>query len=131
MNMGLRAISNRNTRVPFHADDTGALYVNLASGTINVTAGISSSSFVLTGVSLAAAISSTQTIQVNGYTGSGAIAIGVTATDLDIRNLTVATDSVYAQTRVLTGACGDEVGITVQHGSIEKSMQGYLQSIQQ
>jgi len=112
MNMGLTNINNRTTRVPFHVDDNGNLYVNLASGTINVTAGISSSSFVLTGVSLAAATSSTQTIQVNGYTGSGAIAIGVTATDLDIRNLDYNTDSVFAATRVLGGTFGDQVGVT-------------------
>jgi hypothetical protein len=36
----------------------------------------------------------------------------VTATDLDIRNLTVANDAVYAHIRLLGGSCGDEVGIT-------------------
>jgi hypothetical protein len=110
--VGVTSITDRTTRVPFHVDDTGALYVNLAAGTIGVTATVSGSQITLSGISLAGATTSAGVIQVHGYTGPGAILVGVTATDLDIRNLTVATDAVYAQTRVLSGACGDEVGIT-------------------
>lgn len=121
MGMGVTNIANRSTRLPFHVDDTGALYVNLASGTINVTAGISSSNFVLTGISLANATGATMTVQINGYTGSGAIPVGVTATDLDIRNLSSSSDSVYAQIRLLGGACADSVdlggtaGLVMEH----------------
>lgn len=110
--VGVTSITDRTTRVPFHVDDTGALYVNLAAGTIGVTATISGSQITLAGISLAVATTSAGVLQVHGYTGPGAILVGVTATDLDIRNLTVATDAVYAQTRVLSGSCGDEVGIT-------------------
>ena len=112
LNIGLTNISDTTTRLPFRVDSTGALYVALAAGTIGVTAQISGADFRLTGISLASATAAAMTIQVNGYTGPGAIAIGVTATDFDIRNLTMETDSVFAQTRVLSGACGDEVGIT-------------------
>ena len=109
---GLTSSTNLNSRIPLRVDDSGNLYVNLAAGTIGVTAQISGADFRLTGICLASATAAAMTIQVNGYTGPGAIAIGVTATDFDIRNLTAATDSVYADTRVLSGACGDAVGIT-------------------
>lgn len=109
---GLTSSTNPDSRIPLRVDDSGNLYVNLAAGTIGVTAQISGADFRLTGISLDSATAAAMTIQVNGYTGPGAIAIGVTATDFDIRNLSSATDSVYADTRVLTGACGDEVGIT-------------------
>ena len=109
---GLTSSTNPDSRIPLRVDDSGNLYVNLAAGTIGVTAQISGADFRLTGISLASATAAAMTIQVNGYTGPEAIAIGVTATDFDIRNLSSATDSVYADTRVLTGACGDEVGIT-------------------
>ena len=109
---GLTSSTNPDSRIPLRVDDSGNLYVNLAAGTIGVTAQISGADFRLTGICLASATAAAMTIQVNGYTGPGAIAIGVTATDFDIRNLSSATDSVYADTRVLSGACGDEVGIT-------------------
>jgi hypothetical protein len=109
--IGVTNISDRTTRVPFHVDDTGALYVNLAAGTIGVTATISGSQFILSGISLAGATTTAGVIQVHGYTGPGAILVGVTATDLDIRGLSSATDSVFADIRVL-GACGDYVGVT-------------------
>jgi hypothetical protein len=109
---GLTSSTNLNSRIPLRVDDNGNLYVNLAAGTIGVTAQISGADFRLTGICLASATAAAMTIQVNGYTGPGAIAIGVTATNFDIRDLSSATDSVYAQTRVLSGACGDEVGIT-------------------
>jgi len=103
--IGFTNINNRSTRLPLNVDNTGALYVNLASGTIGVTATISGSNFTLVGVSLADATAAKETVQIRGYTGPGAIPIGVTATDLDIRSLTFGTDSVYAETRFL-GSCG-------------------------
>jgi hypothetical protein len=103
--MGFTNINDRNTRLPLNVDNSGALYVNLASGTIGVTANITGSNFTLIGVSLADATAAKETVQIRGYTGPGAIEIGVTATDLDIRSLTFGTDSVYAETRFL-GSCG-------------------------
>lgn len=105
--MGFTNISNRATRLPLNVDSTGALYVNLASGSINVTANVTTTDFTLSGVSLADASAAKETIQIRGYTGPGAVAIGVTATDLDIRNLSSTTDSVYAQVRLL-GASGSD-----------------------
>jgi len=127
---GLTSSTNLDSRIPLRVDDNGNLYVNLAAGTIGVTAQISGTDFRLTGICLAAATSSTQTIQVNGYTGSGAIAIGVTATDLDIRNLTVTNDAVYAQIRVLGGSCGDEVGITGAAWKVIERFDGAISTVE-
>ena len=120
LNIGLTNISDSTTRLPFHVDSTGALFVSLAAGTIGVTAQISGSAFILAGVSLANAAGATQTIQINGYTGSGAIPVGITARGFDIRPLSIGTDSLFAQTRVLSGPglCGDEVGITGFVGNV-------------
>ena len=114
LGIGVTNIANRSTRVPFHVDDTGALFVNLASGTINVTASVSSSVFTLAGVSLAGATTAAETIQIRGYTGPGAVAIEVTATDLDIRGLSSTIDSVYADTRFLGSSANnlDKVALT-------------------
>lgn len=108
---GLTGITNAASRVPFRVDDTGALYVALAAGTIGVTANITSSSFTLVGVSLSNAGSSAGVVQVQGYNGSGAIAVGITAHGFDIRPLSTSTDSVFAQTRLLGGACADSVDL--------------------
>lgn len=98
---GLTNINNYNTKVPFNVDSSGALFVNLASGSISVTADVSGLGLTLTvgsitisGVSAANAIAANQVLQVHGYTGTGFIPITVTASDLDIRNLTSGTDSV-------------------------------------
>lgn len=124
--IGVTNIANRSTRVPFRVNDNGALYVNLESGSISVSASISSSAFTLAGVSLAGATTAAETIQIRGYTGPGAVAIGVTATDLDIRNLTVATDAVYAQTRLLGGACADSVDLGGTAGSVMEKFSSAL-----
>jgi len=107
--VGLTGITNYGSRTPFRVDDTGALYVALAAGTIGVTANITGTAFTLVGISLDNAGSSAGVVQIQGYSGTGYIPVGVTATDLDIRNLSSATDSVYAQIRVLGGSCGDSV----------------------
>lgn len=111
--IGFTNINNRTSRLPLNVDSSGALFVNLASGTIGVTATITGSNFTLVGVSLANATAAKETIQIRGYTGTGAIPIEVTATNLDIRNLTL-TDSVYAHTRLLgsSGSDLDKVDLT-------------------
>lgn len=109
LGIGVTNIADRSTRVPFHVDDTGALYVNLASGTINVTASVSSSAFTLAGVSLAGATTAAETIQVRGYTGPGAVPIEVTGNSFGIRGLSATIDSVYANIRALTA--GDQVDL--------------------
>lgn len=98
---GLTNINNYNTKVPMHVDSTGALFVNLASGSISVTADISGLGLTLTvgniaisGVSAANATAANQVLQVHGYTGTGFIPITVTASNLDIRDLSSSTDSV-------------------------------------
>jgi hypothetical protein len=103
---GLTNIADTTTDVPLKVDDNGVLSVNLASGTINVTANISSSAFTLAGVSLANAAGATQTIQIRGYTGTDNIPVSITAAGFDIRGLCHATDSVYANTRFL-GSCAN------------------------
>jgi hypothetical protein len=122
LGIGVTNIANRSTRVPFHVDDTGALYVNLASGTINVTASVSSSAFTLAGVSLAGATTAAETIQIRGYTGPGAVAIEVTAADLDIRGLSSTIDSVYADTRFL-GSCADNLDKVALTGDAHTTLQ--------
>lgn len=111
MPIGLTGITNYASRTPFKVDDTGALYVNLGAGSVNVSANISSTAFTLAGVSLSNAGTSAGVIQMQGYAGAGVVPVGVTATDLDIRNLSSSTDSVLAQIRVLGGACGDSVDL--------------------
>ena len=119
LGIGVTNIANRSTRVPFHVDDTGALYVNLASGTINVTASVSSSAFTLAGVSLAGATTAAETIQVRGYTGPGAVPIEVTGNSFSIRGLSATIDSVYANIRALTAGdivdLGGTAGLVMEH----------------
>lgn len=111
MPIGLTGITNYASRTPFKVDDTGALYVNLGAGSVNVSANISSTAFTLAGVSLSDAGTSAGVIQMQGYAGVGVVPVTVSATDLDIRNLSSSTDSVLAQIRVLGGACGDSVDL--------------------
>lgn len=111
MPIGLTGITNYASRTPFKVDDTGALYVNLGAGSVNVSANISSTSFTLAGVSLSDAGSSAGVIQMQGYAGAGVVPVTVSATAFDIRNLSSSTDSVLAQIRVLGGACGDSVDL--------------------
>jgi hypothetical protein len=100
-----------STDVPLRVDGSGNLFVNLASGSIGVTANITSANFTLSGVSLAAAGTSAGAVSIHGYAGADANPVKVSATDLDIRNLSATNDSVNAVIRVL-GASGDQVGLT-------------------
>lgn len=100
---GLTNINNYNTKVPLSVDSTGALFVNLASGSVSITADVSGlsgltltlgSALTIAGVSAANATSAGQVLQVHGYTGTGFIPITVTGSSLDIRNLTATRDTV-------------------------------------
>jgi hypothetical protein len=107
---GLTNINNYDTKVPLSVDSTGALFVNLASGSVSITADVSGlagltltlgSALTIAGVSAANATSAGQVLQVHGYTGTGFIPIAVTASDLDIRGLSSSTDSVAVTGSVL------------------------------
>jgi hypothetical protein len=100
-----------SVNVPLRVDAAGNLFVNLASGTIGVTANIASTNFTLSGLSLAAPGTSAGSIYVQGYAGADGNPVKVSATDLDIRNLNPTDDIVGAVIRVL-GASGDYVGLT-------------------
>lgn len=100
-----------STNVPLRVDGSGNLFVNLAAGTIGVTANITTSNFTLSGISLAAPGNSAAAVYVHGYAGADAVPVKVSAADLDIRNLNATDDIVTAVVRVL-GASGDYVGIS-------------------
>ena len=112
---GLTNINNYNTKVPFSVDSTGALFVNLAAGSIGVTAnvaGLSLGSVTINGISVAVAGSAAGALQIHGYNGSGAVLVGVSG-DVGI------TGSAYTQlttintnTARVLGASGDYVGLT-------------------
>ena len=129
--MGLTSISDRATRKPLRIDDSGALYVALAAGTIGVTATISSSSFTLSGISLVDATAATQTIQIRGYTGNDTVPVGITAAGLDIRKLSTTTDSIYANTRILgsSGSVKDLVDMNGTGGLVMTSMNKALYDV--
>ena len=99
---GLTNINNYNTKLPLHVDSTGALFVNLAAGSISVTADVSglaltlSPNIFLTGVSFATPGNSSGVMPVHGYAGADAVPVKVSATNLDIRDLSSSTDSVTA-----------------------------------
>lgn len=126
MPIGLTGITNYASRTPFKVDDTGALYVNLGAGSVNVTASISSTAFTLAGVSLSDAGSSAGVIQMQGYGGTGVVPVTVSATDLDIRNLTSTSDSVFAQIRLLGGSCGDSVDLGGTAGTVMEKFNSAL-----
>jgi hypothetical protein len=112
---GLTNINNYNTKVPFSVDSTGALFVNLASGSISVTADVGSiniGAVSISGISLGVASTSAGALQIHGYNGSGAVLVGVSG-DVGI------TGSAYTQlttintnTARVLGASGDYVGLT-------------------
>jgi len=80
---GLTNITNYDTKIPFHVDSTGALFVNLASGSIGVTANIASvtvGAVTISGLSLASATAASEVLQINGYTGAGSIPVTVGGT---------------------------------------------------
>ena len=99
---GLTNINNYDTKLPLHVDSTGALFVNLAAGSISVTADVSglaltlSPNIFLTGVSFATPGNSSGVMPVHGYAGADAVPVKVSATNLDIRDLSSTTDSVTA-----------------------------------
>ena len=99
---GLTNINNYDTKLPLHVDSTGALFVNLAAGSISVTADVSglaltlSPNIFLTGVSFATPGNSSGVMPVHGYAGADAVPVKVSATNLDIRDLSSTIDSVTA-----------------------------------
>ena len=111
---GLTNINNYNTKVPFNVDNTGALYVNLVTGSVGVTAIVDNLEFLkIDGLSFGTSLptSRSQVMPVHGYTGSDMVPITITGANLDIRDLNAATDSVTAVIRVL-GASGDYMALT-------------------
>jgi hypothetical protein len=112
---GLTNINNYSTKVPFSVDSTGALFVNLAAGSIGVTAnvtGLSLGSVTISGISLGNATAASQVVQIHGYTGTGVIPVEVTGTvNIGGTGLTHLSNIATNTLRVL-GACGDYVGLT-------------------
>ena len=112
---GLTNINNYNTKVPFSVDSTGALFVNLASGSISVTADVGSitiGAVSISGISLGNATAASQVVQIHGYTGTGVIPVEVTGTvNIGGTGLTHLSNIATNTLRVL-GACGDYVGLT-------------------
>jgi hypothetical protein len=111
---GLTNINNYDTKIPFKVDSTGALYVNLVTGSVGVTAIVDNLEFLkIDGLSFGTSLptSRSQVMPVHGYTGSDMVPITVTGANLDIRDLNAATDSVTAVIRVL-GASGDYMALT-------------------
>lgn len=116
--MGLTG-AGRETRRPVALDSTGAVYVNLVTGSVGVTAIVDSIEYLkIDGLSFGTDLptSRSQVMPVHGYTGDDMVAITITGADLDIRSLNAATDSVTAVIRVL-GASGDYVAITGDPGT--------------
>jgi hypothetical protein len=117
-----------SVNVPLRVDAAGHLFVNLASGTIGVTANIASTNFTLSGLSLAAPGTSAGSIYVQGYAGADGNPVKVSATDLDIRNLNPTDDIVGAVIRVL-GASGDYVGLTGNALSVLNSLNAAIATV--
>jgi hypothetical protein len=117
-----------SVNVPLRVDAAGNLFVNLASGTIGVTANIASTNFTLSGLSLAAPGTSAGSIYVQGYAGADGNPVKVSATDLDIRNLNPTDDIVGAVIRVL-GASGDYVGLTGNALSVLNSLNAAIATV--
>lgn len=90
-----------NVPIALKVDNDGNLFVNLASGTIGITASITGftlGAIQISGVSLAnVAVSKLQALQVHGYTGTDVFPISVTpfsGATFNTRYLSNATDSV-------------------------------------
>ena len=111
--MGLTNIANRTTRVPFHVTNSGSLMVELAAGSISVTADVSGlgsisvGDLTIAGISLDYPAGLSNVLPVCGYTGSDTIPIAVTASAFDIRALTSAKDSIAATVSGNVGVTGD------------------------
>jgi hypothetical protein len=112
---GLTNINNYNTKVPFSVDSTGALFVNLAGGSISVTADVGSLSIgdvTVSGISLGYPSTLSKTISIVGYTGSDTIPVAVTGSvGIFGQGLTHLSNIATNTGRVL-GASGDYVGLT-------------------
>ena len=89
--------------------------MNLASGSISVTADVGSitiGAVSISGISLGNATAASQVVQIHGYTGTGVIPVGVTGTvNIGGTGLTHLSNIATNTLRVL-GACGDYVGLT-------------------
>jgi hypothetical protein len=96
---GLTGITSPGSIVPMKVSSAGALFVELAAGSIGVTADISgatlSGDITIVGFNLGTAgTDPTKVVQIRGYTGPGIIPVTVTGTSFDIRGLSHATDSI-------------------------------------
>jgi hypothetical protein len=112
---GLTNINNYNTKVPFNVDNTGALFVNLASGTISVTADVGSINIgdvTISGVSLGVASTSAGALQIHGYNGSGAVLVGVSGNVGITGSAYTQLTTINTNTARVLGASGDYVGLT-------------------
>jgi hypothetical protein len=112
---GLTNINNYDTKLPFNVDSTGALFVNLASGSISVTADVGSLNIgdvTISGISLGYPDALSKTISIVGYTGANTIPVAVTGSvSLLGQGLTYLSEISTSNRRVL-GASGDYIGIT-------------------
>lgn len=113
---GLTNINNYNTKVPFNVDNTGALFVNLAAGSIGVTAsvtGLSLGSVTISGISLGGVASSAAgALQIHGYNGSGAVLVGVSGNVGITGSAYTQLTTINTNTARVLGASGDYVGLT-------------------
>jgi hypothetical protein len=112
---GLTNINNYNTKVPFNVDNTGALFVNLAAGSIGVTAsvtGLSLGSVTISGISLGVAGSAAGALQIHGYNGSGAVLVGVSGNVGITGSAYTQLTTINTNTARVLGASGDYVGLT-------------------
>ena len=112
---GLTNINNYNTKVPFSVDSTGALFVNLASGSISVTADVGSitiGAVSISGISLGVASTSAGALQIHGYNGSGAVLVGVSGNVGITGSAYTQLTTINTNTARVLGASGDYVGLT-------------------
>jgi hypothetical protein len=125
LSYGLTAIGNANSRVPFLMNSDGSLFVTLAAGSIGVTAsvtGLSLGSIIISGISLAAATSTTNAIQIHGYTGNGSFPVfvqGASGHTFATRLLSSLTDSIAitGDVRIASIASGSTVAVTTAFDS--------------
>jgi len=112
---GLTNINNYNTKVPFNVDSTGALYVNLAGGSISVTADVGSLSIgdvTVSGISLGYPSTLSKTISIVGYTGSDTIPVAVTGSVGILGQGLTHLSNIATNTGRVLGGSGDYVGLT-------------------
>jgi hypothetical protein len=112
---GLTNINNYNTKIPFNVDNTGALYVNLAAGSIGVTAnitGLSLANVTISGISLGYPNTLTKTISIVGYTGSDTIPVAVTGSVGIFGSGLTHLSTIATNTMRVLGASGDYMALT-------------------